>query len=156
MEVVRIAFGGRIAAALHRADMNQYGGVQFFRPLQRCAKPLNVVTVHGAQIGESHIFKESASQENGLFEQRFPAVDEAVQRIARRMFPEQAAVVFFEMVIGGLAPQMVQVRGQSADIRINGHAVIVEDNDKRLAGSPGVIHALIGQSARHGAVADEG
>ncbi len=43
-----------------------------------------------------------------------------------------------------------------ADVAVDGHTVVVEDNDQRLAGRAGVVESLIGKAAGERAVADEG
>jgi len=46
--------------------------------------------------------------------------------------------------------------GQPPHIGCNGHAIVVEDHDQRLAAGSGVVEPLKAQSAAHGAVADQG
>ena len=46
--------------------------------------------------------------------------------------------------------------GDTADIRSNGHAVVVQNDDQRLIALPGVVQALIGHAAGHRAVAQQG
>ena len=43
-----------------------------------------------------------------------------------------------------------------ADVAVDGHTVVVEDHDQRLAGGAGVVEPLVSKTAGERAVADEG
>ena len=72
------------------------------------------------------------------------------------MGSEEAPVPLLEMVVCGLGADLAQVAVHCPHVGIDGHAVVVEDDDQRLSAGAGVVQPLIGQPAGEGTVPDQG
>ena len=46
--------------------------------------------------------------------------------------------------------------GNAADVRRDGHSVVVQNHDERLVALTGIVHALVGHAAGHCAVTHQG
>ena len=80
---------------------------------------------------------------------------ETVQSIFSRSSTKKAAIPLLEVIIGRLGSQTAQMRRHTAHIWVNGHSVIVEKDNQRLAGGPGIVQALIGQSASQRTISNQ-
>ena len=156
MELAGILLRKRIALALHRVDVDQHRSVLLLRPLQHVAQAGQVVAVNGPQIGEAHVLEQGTAGPESFFQGRLDPVVEAVQAVLHRPLAKETPIPLFEMVVGRLAAQATQMGGHGPHVGVDGHAVVVENDDQRLPGGPGVVEALVGQAAGQGAVADKG
>ena len=66
------------------------------------------------------------------------------------------AIGLFDAVIARPRADERKMLGNAADVRRDGHAVVVQNNDELLAALPGIVHGLIGQAAGHCAVPHQG
>ena len=153
---IRVPLRKRTALPLDGVHMDHDGTVQFPGPVQGVAKPGQVVAVHRAQVGKAHVLKQGAPGEQAPLEEGLHLVVETVKGISHGPGAEEAPVALFEMVIPGPGPEPGQVGGHGPHIGVDGHAVVVQNHDQGLAGGPGVIQPLIGQSPGEGPVADKG
>ena len=80
---------------------------------------------------------------------------EIIHRAADGIAVEHIAVGLFEFIIGGLRAQQAQMLAHRADVAVNGHPVVVQDDDQRLAARARVVQPLVGKAAGERAVADE-
>ena len=147
----RVLLGKGIALPLLRQDMDNDRSSQLFGPSQNGLKRMHVMTVHRPQILEAHGVEHVLRQQ--LFLDRlFSGV---CGLINKREFPEGAAVPAFEAQITRLDTHFLQHTGETADIRVYRHVVVVEDDDERLPARGSGGKALITKPACHGAVADQ-
>ena len=144
-----------IAFALHRLDVDHHRRVQLLCPLQHVAQAGQIVAVDGAEIRKAHIFKQRTDRPEGFLQRGLYPVIEAVDGTSHGMLAKEAAIPFFKVIVGLLAAKIPQMRRHGAYVGIDGHAVIVDDHDDRLAGGTGVVQAFVGHTAGEGAVADQ-
>ena len=78
-----------------------------------------------------------------------------VQPVLHGVGAEEPPVPLLEVVVGGLGPQAPQVGGHGAHVGVDGHAVVVQNDDQRFPGGAGVVEALVGKAAGQRAVSDE-
>ena len=156
VELAGIALGVGVALALDALHMDHHGPPQLPGPLEHIHQAVQVVAVDRSQVGKAHVLEEGAAGEDGLFQGGFHPMVEAVDGMLRGLGPEEPPVPLFEVVIGGLGAEPRQMGGHGPHIGVDGHAVVVEDDDERLPRGPGVVEALVGKAAGQGAVPDEG
>ena len=78
-----------------------------------------------------------------------------VQQTAYTGNIQRLPVLLFEFVIARLRPHFGQMAGHTAHIGVDGHAVVVENDDQRLAGGAGVVEPLEAESAAQRTVTDK-
>ena len=156
MELAGIPLREGVALSLLGVHMHQHRAVDLLGPGQHIAQPGQVVAVDGAQVRKAHVLKEGAAGPERLFQAGFQPVVEPVQGGLGGRFTKQSPVPLLEMVVSGLAPQPGQMVRNGAHIGVDGHAVVVQNDDQVLPGGPGVVQSLIGKAAGQGAVADQG
>ena len=152
----RVSLGIGATLTLHRPDMDQDRALELPGPFQGVAEPGQIMAVHWAEVGEAHVLKEGAARVDAPLEEGLHPVVEAVDGILGRMLAEKAPVPLLEVVIGGAGAQTLQMLADGAHVGVDGHAVVVEDDDEGLAGGSGVVESLVGKAAGEGPVPDEG
>ena len=156
VEFPRLTLGRRVAVPLLRADMDEHRALHLPRPFERGGELREVVPVHRAEVGEAHVLEHRGVGQHGLFESCFERVIEAVERTSDRRAAQCVVVRLLEGEVFRLCAQAREMLAHRADVAVDGHTVVVEDNDQRLAGGAGVVESLIGKAAGERAVADEG
>ena len=156
VESGRMALCRSITVSLLREDMKDHGSFDPLGFFQRPHHLADVVTVHGAQIGKTHIFKKHARNKQ-LLEAVLclpnPADDllsvdrDAIQGIRHRGLQVQITV---------RRTETAEIIGHAAHVLGNRHVVVVQNDDKIALQAGGVIHGLVGHSAGEGAVSDDG
>ena len=111
--------------------------------------------VHRAEIGKAHILEHRRIRQQRLFKIRLQVVVKIVHRAADRVAVKHITVGLFEFVITGLRAQQAQMLAHRADVAVNRHPVVVQDDDERLAARARVVQPLVGKAAGERAVADE-
>ena len=155
MKLTGILLRKGVALPLLGVYMHQHRAADLLGPGQHITQPGQVVAVDGAQVRKAHVLKEGAAGPERLFQAGFQPVVEPVQGGFGGRFAEQASIPLFEVIISGLTPQPGQMVRNGAHIGVDGHAVVVQNDDQVLLGGPGVVQALIGKAAGQGAVADQ-
>ena len=140
------------ALALLRHDVQQHRLAQVTRPAQHFLQLRLIVPVHRADVVKAHIVEHVVWQDE-VFHAFFHMVQYLIQsaRLA-----DGIAVKLLEVQITWLHALLGQQRRHAADVFVDGHAVVVEHDDHRLAALPGIRQALVCQTAGQGTVADEG
>ena len=78
-----------------------------------------------------------------------------VQQTAYTGNIQRLPVFLFEFVIARLRPHFGQMAGHTAHIGVDGHAVVVKNDDQRLAGGAGIVETLEAESAAQRTVTDK-
>ncbi|MPM65310.1 hypothetical protein SDC9_112205 [bioreactor metagenome] len=146
---------GCITFSLYRSYMEQNRAIKLPRVAQQTGQVLHVVAVNRAQIGKAHILEHAAGQ-NGILKGLFQAVGNPVNVAPQGKHAHGLAVALLDAQILRLEPLMGQVLGDTPHVFGDGHAVVVEDDNHRLAALSGVGQPFVGQAAREGAVTNEG
>ena len=115
----------------------------------------HVVAVHRPQVGEAHIFKHAAGQ-NALLQGLLYAVGHPVELPPQPEGAHHLPVPLLEAQVLGFEPLAGQMLGHRPHVLGDGHAVVIEDDQKLSPVLSPVGQALIGQAAGEGPVADEG
>ena len=152
----RLLLGVGVSLSLDGVHVQQHRPAHIQGQHQHLGQGLHIVAVHGTHIGKAHVFKHRAAGQQGFFQGRFHIVAHGVHPLAGLAAGEHLAIAPLELVILRRAAQPGQVPGQAAHVGVDGHAVVVEDHDQRLAAGSGVVEPLEAQTAAHGTVADQG
>ena len=156
MELSRLLLGRAVPLALLRLHMDHHGPLLLLCPLEHITKALEIMAVDGAKIGKAHILKEGRPGEEISLQRGLQPVVEAVEGIFLGLGTKEPPVPLFEVVVGGLGPKLGQMRGHGPHIGVDGHAVVIQNNDEGLSGGPGVVESLVCKAAGQGAITNEG
>jgi hypothetical protein len=111
------------------------------------------VTVHHADVGEPELLEDEPGTEEGLH----ALLDVAAQTIGpgadRRDAGDGAFHVFAQTSEPRVEAEAVEVELKAADVGLDRHLVVVQDDDQRRAQLPGLVHRLESHPTREGAVA---
>ena len=135
--------------------MHEHGAFELFCPPERIGELPHIVPVHGAEVGKAHVLKHRRVRQQRLFDICFKVVVEIIDRAAEGVAVKHVAIGLFEFVIGGLRAQQAQMLAHRADVAVDGHAVVVQDDDQRLTARARIVQPLVGKAAGKRAVADE-
>ena len=155
VEDVGVGLGRDIALALLRNDVQQHRAGALLRQAQHVFQLPDVVAIDRAVIDEAHLL-EKGRAEHELLPALLDGVGKAIDRLAAGHLGRDRAEGLFQPEIARPDADLRQMLGDTADIRSNGHAVVVQNDDQRLIALPGVVQALIGHAAGHRAVAQQG
>ena len=157
MEALRILLGIGIASPLLRQHMEKHRFILLPGPGEHLRQLLHIVAIHRPHVGKAHFFKHGALRQQGIFKPMLHMGAGPVEILLDGIAVLQLFFIpFFEIIIPLLGTQPGQMVAQTADISINGHAVIIEYYDHGLPGSTGIIEPLKAQAAGHGSVTNEG
>ena len=140
------------ALTLLRHHMQQHRLAQVTRPAQHLFQLLLIVPVHRTDVVKAHIVEHVVRQDKILH--MFLHMVQHLIQSAR--LADGIAVKLLEVQIARLHALLGQQRCHAADVFVDGHAVIIEHDDHRLAALPGIRQALVCQAAGQCAVTDEG
>ena len=110
----------------------------------------------GMEVAESERVEQRQGPAFGADEAALGVFDDFLDPAADPAGAQAVPYALLETVValGGGHPEQVVVQG--ADILVDGDLVVVEDHQQVGVQASGVVEALEGQAARHGAVADDG
>ena len=149
---LRVRLRGSIALSLHRHHMHNDRAMKILRPAQRRFECLFIVAVHRPDIVKPEIVKYTGRQKA-----RFDALLEPVQLfIGVRVLFHHTAVRPLEAEISGARACAAEQSRHAADIFVDGHAVVVENDHGSLAACTEIAQSLKAQAAGHRAVANDG
>ena len=111
------------------------------------------MSVHRAEIGKAHVLKHRRVRQQRLFDACFQVMVKFIQRAPRRVAVECITIGFFEFIVRRLGAQQSQMLAHRADVAVDGHAVVIQNDNERLAG---VVQPLVGKAAGKRAVTNEG
>ena len=114
------------------------------------------MSVHRAEIGKAHVLKHRRVRQQRLFDVCFQVMVKFIQRAPRRVAVECITIGFFEFIVRRLGAQQSQMLAHRADVAVDGHAVVIQNDNERLAGRAGVVQPLVGKAAGKRAVTNEG
>ena len=151
---LRMLLTRRIAAALLGHNVQQDGFFHLFRQREELAHALEVVAVHRAEIGEAHLLEQRGRQHDAFHLCLEPRQCPRDARTAGYT-PQPLFHAGLGAEIARADAQARQMPAQSADIPCDGHIIVVEHNEQRLARSPGAVQRLVGHAAGQRAVTDD-
>ena len=140
------------ALTLLRHHMQQHRLAQVTRPAQHLFQLLLIVPVHRTDVVKAHIVEHVVRQDKILH--MFLHMVQHLIQSAR--LADGIAVKLLEVQIARLHALLGQQRCHAADVFVDGHTVVIEHDDHRLAALPGIRQALVCQAAGQCAVTDEG
>ena len=150
-----IPFRGGIAAALFGDHMHQHRCFPVPGSPQQADEARQIVAVHRAQVLDAHVLENGGGQQETLDPVLDPLGD-PVDCFAAGEAEHHIAVALLGTQIVFGSPQPVQVPGHAAHVPVDGHFVVVEDDDQRLLALRRVIQALVDHAAGGGTVAQQG
>ena len=154
VEFCRIFLGKAVAAALFRDHMHHHRLGKALGGSKQGDQPRQVMAVHRPQIGKSHIFKQGRGQQKPL-QPVFQPPGHPVRRPADGGLLHNFPVPALGLQIMAAGAQTGQMPGHAAHIPADGHFVVIEDNDHRLAAHRGVVQPFISHTTGAGAVPDQ-
>ena len=155
VKCVRVTLRRCKAFPLYSFDMEQDRLLQACRVPKRLGQFRQIVSIHRSQVGESHILEHTARQE-ALLQRLFYAMGHPVNLPAQPSGSHKPPVPLLEAEVLGLQALLRQMPGHRAHVPVNGHSVVIQDNQQLLSALPAVRQPLIGQAAGEGPVSDEG
>ena len=145
-------FGGRVALALLRDNMNQdRSGRRIAHVGQHRQQVVEVVAVDRPDIEEAEFFEQRAAGDHAarIFLGAQRAVLEEFRKFVREIFQR-----FARRRIGLSGQQPREIGRHRADRRSDRHVVVVENYDQARVHRAGIVHRFIGHAGGHRAVAD--
>ena len=112
------------------------------------------MTVNRAKISQSHIF-ENGRRQNKALDPVFDLAAKGIQSSATRDFLENIAVILLQAQIIISAAQARQMLCHATNIAVDGHLIVVENNDHRFFADSGIIQTFIGHTTGSGAVTNQ-
>ena len=134
--VVHIRALLRVSTALPLGGdhMQQYRLPHILCPAQHCLQLIHIMPVHRPQIIKAHFPKGIIRQQSGFQ----PLLDSMVKPVQHRKRAEHFPVPALKADVAGLHPHVLQKLCHTAHILIDGHVVVVEDDDHGLAAGSSV------------------
>ena len=155
VELVRFRFRRQIAASLLRPHMDENRAVQHAGLREHVAHQADIVPVDGTDISETDFLKQPSRHQYGLyaFFDIFCRLDHRIADMGNAA--EEILDVFLRAVILRSDPDARQIFAHGADVAINAHAVVVQNDDQIFPKVARMVQRLESLSARHRAVADD-
>ena len=147
-------FGGRIALALLRDDMNEDGAFACIADvLQHGQKMVEVVTVDGTDVVKTEFLEQRAAGRHAarIFLSAAGAFLDALREELGNFLGEVA-----DRTIGAAGNEAREIGRHATDGRRNRHVVIVEDDDETAVHRTGIVHGFVSHARAHRAVTDDG
>ena len=149
--------GGFVALAFLRFDVEQLGALHFLDVAQLLDQIAYVVAVDRPEVADTEALKEVVLAVDESLEAVIEAQDVLAPIFGDEVQLEEPLVDLVADVVVGLAGGDVdKVTVHAAHVAVDRHVVIVKHNQQVVGVDGGVIDALEGQSAGHGAVANDG
>ena len=145
---IRMLFCETDSFALPRQNMNKDRFFHIPCEADHIFKLLQIMTVYRSEIIQSHGAKH-VNRQKLVFH---PLLQIVIKGIYGRYSGKHIAIQAFETEVSGTDPHALQKSCRAANIFIDRHVVVVENNDNRLFAGSGSRKAFIRQSARQGAV----
>ena len=149
--------GGFVALAFLRFDVEQLGALHVFDVAQLLDQIAHVVPVDRPEVADAEALKEVVLAVDEGLEAVIEAQDVLAPIFRDEVQLEELLVDLVADVVVGLAGGDVdEVTVHAAHVAVDRHIVIVKHDQQIVGVDGGVVNALEGQSAGHGAVADDG
>ncbi len=140
-----------VALPLGRDDMDQHRLVDPPRVLEHLQHGADIVAVHRAEISDTHVLKHHAGNHE-LLQRIFGPLD--TLHHLRQIVVHGVVYFVAQMKIAVGGADVVEIHGKSAHIRADGHAVVVEHDDKICVQLGGIVDRLQRHAAGERAVSD--
>ena len=152
-----ILLGRGVAVAFLGVQVQQFGTAHAFQLAQDAYQFLDVVTVEGTEVADVHAFEDVLLVRNG----RLDSIRQADESTTAVVLKESDAVqpsrhLEAQGIVGLVGTQRQQVLLHAAHGTVDGHVVVVEDDEDVAVTGRHVVQTFIRQTARHGSVADDG
>ena len=148
-------FGGRIALALFRYDVDQDRTrlLGIADVLQYRQQVIDVVAVDGSDVEKAELLEQGAAgdQAAGVFLGALGRLFDRARELLGQLAPQMA-----HRAIGLGGDESGKIRAHRAHRWRDRHVIVVEDNDQPGVHGAGVVHGFVGHARAHGAVADYG
>ena len=145
MPLDRIRFGGRVAFALARDDVQELRPFQIAQVPQRRHQRADVVTVDRADVVEAHLFEDRAGQHHA-----FHVLFGTARELPHGRHAAQDFLAAFAQRRVQLAGQHArEIVGERADVLRDRHVVVVEDDEHVDVEAAGVIQRLERHAGAH-------
>ena len=155
MVIPRTFFRIRIPPAFFCFHMDKNGPMHLLHILKQFDQFRQIMSIHRANILKAHAFKYSTFQQ-----QQLCAVPYLFQYGISRFPNDRYHItnlfeIFFKCLIPIAGAQGIQMFADGTHIGINGHLVIIQNNNQVSIFSACVIQRFIGQTACHGTIAND-
>ena len=152
-----VLFGRLEALALGGVQVQYLGALQVLDVVEHAGQILHVVSVDGPEVSDVHALEDVLL----LGGHRLQAVGEADEGLAALLvedahLEEQARHPEAQLVVAVAGGEVEEVLLHAAHAAVDGHVVVVEDDEQVVRRGRGVVQPLEGQSAAHASVADDG
>ena len=149
-----VVFGFGISLPLDGQYVQQFGPGNLLQVVEHGDQGLYVVAVHRSEVAELEAFEYVAAVEQAVLDGIAEFADNPQQ--PRRARGEVGPQPGLEVVVAARGGHAQQLLLESSHVGVDGHAVVVENHQQvSLSADTGVVEPLEGQSAGHGAVADD-
>ena len=103
------------------------------------------MTVHGAIVFIPHFVKHIGADQT-FFQAFLEMMDAVIERPPDTCGFGCGTPSLFDLIVARLLADIGEMLCHRADVRHNGHAVVIENHNQRFPAGTGVVQALIGQS----------
>ena len=148
--------GGLEALSLLGLDVQELRALQVLDIVQHLDEIVDVVPVHGAEVTDAEALEQVVlAREQGL-QAIVEAQDVLAPVVVDQVHLPQAPIdVVAHLVVGLARGDIHQVLAQAAHAMVDGHIIVVQDNQQVVRVDGGVVQPLEGQASRHRPVADD-
>ena len=148
-----VLFGRPVSFALDGQHVEQFGTGYPLQIAQYADQLRGVVSVHRTEIPETEALEQVALLQEALLERIARLLDQASE--PGKTF-EPGPGLGLEQVVALGRRYAQEVFFQRPDVRVDGHAVVVEDDQQVGVGRSGVVESLEGETSGQRPVADNG
>ena len=150
-------FGRSVPRTFARHHVKQLGARNVLEVFEHLRQVLHVVAVDRTKVPEVQRLKEVALLENRTLDGVFDLLGNGLCVGAKLAdSTQQIPHLVLHLVVGVGGGDVRQILLQSPHVGVDGHAVVVEDDQHVGVLHTAVVEALEGQTRGHGAVADHG
>ena len=140
--------GRSIAFALDSAQMENARAFHVANVGEHLNKFLDIMTVKGTEIPDIQPFEYILLAQQERFETVVESEDGTTSAVADQMqFSQNLINTIAPFVISGRSVYLSEVRIERANVIVNRHVVVVEDDKEVVGGVSGIVDALEGQAA---------
>ena len=152
-----VCFGLLKPFTLFGDTMQNLGTFDFLQIPQQLYQMVHIVSVHRAEVTQPHRFKQIAP----FKQHRLYTVVDILHKVTHLgtdavEFAQHIPDIVFDSIVSLGRGNIQQILTQPACIGVDGHVIIVEDNQKIGIVDTGIVQSFKCHSARHGTVTDNG
>ena len=135
----------------HRMDKHRL--IHFLCRAEHLKQFRQVMSIHGAEVIQSHVLKHRTPQQLVLQPFLHP-VGKLVDGVPSRDMGCRIAVEFLEVGVALLGADLRQVHRHAPHIGIDGHLIVVENDHHGFAAAPHIIQPLVSHAASGSTITD--